>query len=266
MGIRLLTMGLIMALATGTSWATVPMTPQPMLSFLTVEEEDRRHHVSYVLLERNDGPVDGTEISRERSSNGLWYQFQAGNGFRLDLSLQHIHEVLSDPASSAELRSPEVARFGTGLSGGLGWTIPISQWRDDSSGWSSAVGLHLGTAGFFSLEGDRFAPFSGDGQLLGYTASGALGFELSRESWWGLHDLRALVFLEATPLVQIESQDLPLESFEDGTEATSPLGWGRAGVAVQLNWSDENPTPIILSYSLVFDPVDQQTIGLGLVF
>lgn len=266
MGVRVLTVALTLSLSATASWATVPLAPQPMLSFLEVEDDHRKHHVSYVLNERNDAPAADSEVSRERASNGLWYQFQAGNGFRLDLSFQHIHETLSDPSNSSSLRGPEVARFGTGLSGGLGWTIPITQWSDERTGWRSALGLHVGTAGFFSREGDRFAPFAGSAQLLGYSASSALGFEFHRESVWGLHDLSVLTFLEATPLVHIGSEELPVGSFEDQPDATPGLGWVRAGIALQFNWSDENPSPIILSYSAVFESVDQHTIGVGLVF
>lgn len=266
MALRLLKSGLMVALFTWTSWATVPQSPQPVLSFLAVEEDRRANHLSYVLLERNDEPVDGGEISRERASNGLWYQFQAQNGFRLDLSLQHIHETLSDAAGSSLIRRPEVARFGTGLGAGLGWTIPIYRRRHEDSGWKSAAGLYLGAAGSFSREGEHFAPFAGRGQLLGTVASGALGFELHREAAWGLHDLNLLTYLEATPLVHFESKELPLSSFQEGPEGSSGLGWLRAGVAVEVNWADENPTPVVFTYSLVLDPVDQQTFGLGLVF
>ncbi len=266
MAIRLLTLGLMLSLMTTVSWSTVPLSPQPILSFLAVEDDDRRSHVSYALNERNDSPLEGSETSRERVSNGLWYQFQAGNGFRFDASLQHIHETLSDPDNSASLRSPEVARFGTGLSGGLGWTIPITQWTSEDGAWRSGFGLHVGAAGFFSREGNRFAPFAGESELLGYTGSSALGFEAHRGAIWGFHDLSLLTFLEVTPLVHMESKELPLGSFEDNPESGSGMGWIRAGIALQFNWSDENPSPVILSYSAVFEPVEQHTIGVGLAF
>ena len=264
MGIRLLTLTVLLSVITTNSAATVPLSPQPMLSFLAVEDDRRRSHVSYVLNERHDAPVDGSEISRERASNGLWYQFQAGNGFRFDASLQHIHETLSDPDDSASLRSPAVARFGTGVSGGLGWTIPITQWEDHQGGWRSAVGLHLGGAGFFSREGDRFAPFAGSAELLGYTASSAIGFEFHQESAWRLRDLQLIAFLELTPLVTIESKELPIGSFEDNPESDGGIGWMRAGLSAQFNWSETNSSPVVLSYSLVLEPVDQQTFGVGL--
>jgi len=266
MGIRLLILSLLWSLTAPSASATVPLSPQPMLSFLAVEDGVRKNHFSYVINERNDAPLEGSEVSRERVSNGLWYQFQAGNGFRFDVSLQHIHETLSDPDESALLRSPEVARFGTGLSSGLGWAIPITQWRDEQAGWRSAVGLHIGAGGFFSREGDRFAPFAGGAELLGYTASSALGFEFHHDGAWVLHDINLLAFLEVTPLVQIESKDLPPGSFEDNPEGGGGLGWMRAGLAFQFNWSEENPSPVVLSYSVVIDPVDQHTIGVGLAF
>ncbi|MBD89878.1 MAG: hypothetical protein CL940_06055 [Deltaproteobacteria bacterium] len=266
MGTRLLSLSLLLSVITTNSSATVPLSPQPVLSFLAIEDDRRRSHVSYVLNERHDDPVDGSEVSRERASNGLWYQFQAGNGFRVDASLQHIHETLSDPDDSASLRNPAVARFGTGVSGGLGWTIPITQWGDQQAGWRSAVGLHLGGAGFFSREGDRFAPFAGSSELLGYTASSAIGFEFQQESIWRLRDLQLVAFLELTPLVNIESKELPIGSFEDNPESDGGIGWMRGGLSVGFNWSETNSSPVILSYSVVLAPVEQHTFGVGLGF
>ena len=266
MGHRVTILATLLSLAATEVTATIPLSPHPTVSFLAIEDGRQSHRMSYVFNERHDEPAEGSEIGRERVSNGLWYQFQAGNGFRFDASLQHIHESLSDASESTATWGAETARFGTGLSGGLGWSLSIHEWRDEARGWRGAVGAHLGGAGFFSREGDRFAPFAGGAELRGYTASAALGVELHKASAGIFRDLAGLLYLEAFPLVHMESKDLPPGSFEDNPESDNGLGWVRLGVSLQFNWSDENPTPVVMSVSQVFSPVAQQTLGVGLAF